>query len=477
MANSLKGKALHGTLWGAVERFSVQGVQFVVMIVMAKLLTPADYGLVGMLTVFITVSQSLVDSGFSQALIRKRDRTEIDNNTVFYFNIVVGLILYLVLYSCAPLIADFYNEPTLVPLTRVICFSVFINSFVVVQRALFSIKIDFKSQAKASLLAAVLSGVVGIFLAYDGAGVWAIVWQTLASFGLNAIFLWWMSSWRPKLMYSWVSFRELFGFGSKLALSGLLETIYNNLYQIVIGKVYSAGDLGAYTRAKHFAEFPSLNIMAILHRVTYPVLCTINDDDARLALTYRRLLRFSTFVIFPIMTCLAAIASPMVTIILNPQWAFAAVLLSILCFQMMWYPVHVINLNLLQVKGRSDLFLKLEVWKKIVSIVILVITIPMGLIAMCVGSVFASIIALVINTHYTGKLIKVGFLSQMRDILPTLLNSLFCGGIAWIITIYIPNPYASLPLALLCAVVIYFVVAKLYKAEEIKELNNLIKRK
>ena len=367
MSNSLKQKTVTGIIWSTLERFSVQGIQFLVMIIMARMLTPDDYGLVGMLAVFIAVSQSLIDSGFSQALIRKQDRTETDNSTVFYFNIVVGFLLYGILFVAAPLIADFYNEPQLTAITRVIGLSVLFNSFVVVQRALLTIKIDFKTQAKAATAAAVISGIVGIWMAYSGYGVWAIVAQQLINLGINALALWILTSWRPRCTYSWQSFHQLFGFGSKLLASGLIDTIYQNIYLIIIGKLFSASDLGYYTRAHQFTDFPSSNLTGIIQRVTYPVLCSIQNEDERLANVYRRFLRISAFVIFPLMMGLAAVAKPLILILLKEQWLFTASLLSIICFQMMWYPVHAINLNLLKVKGRSDLFLKLEIYKKIIG--------------------------------------------------------------------------------------------------------------
>lgn len=477
MAESLKQKTVRGTLWSAVERLATQAVQFVVMIVMARMLTPDDYGLVGMLAVFIAVAQSLVDSGFTQALIRKRNRTDTDCCTVFYFNIAAGVVLYLVLFASAPLIARFYNEPALVPLTRVICLSVIVNSLALVQRALLSVRIDFKPLAKASLIAACLSGVLGIWLAWSGAGVWAIVWQTLANLALNAALLWWFTAWRPRLLYSWASFRELFGFGSKLAGAGVIDTVYRNMYQLVIGKVFSAADLGYYTRAQQFADLPSSNITGIVQRVTYPVLCSVSDDETRMADGYRRLLRFSAFVVFPLMMLLAAVARPLVDVLLSPRWAFAATLLSILCFQMMWYPIHAINLNLLNVVGRSDLFLKLEIWKKLVGVSLLAATLPFGLVPLCWGSVGASLIALVINTHYTGRFIHVGFMQQIRDFMPALLNSLFSGAVAWLVASTVPGKYAALVAAAVAGAVCYLLIAWLYGADETKELAKIVKRK
>lgn len=478
MSNSLKQKTVKGVIWSTLERFSVQGIQFVVMIIMARMLTPNDYGLVGMLAVFLAVSQSLVDSGFSQALIRKQDRTETDNSTVFYFNIVVGLILYGLLFAGAPLIADFYHEPQLINITRVIGLSVVFNSFVVVQRALLTIKIDFKTQAKAALTAAIISGILGIWMAANGYGVWSIVVQQLSNLGINTILLWFLSHWRPSLIYSCKSFHELFGFGSKLLVSGLIDTLYRNIYLIVIGKVFSASDLGYYTRAHQFSEFPSSNLTSIVQRVTYPVLCSIQNEDKRLADVYRRFLRISVFIIFPMMMGLAAVAEPLVLLLLKEQWRFAATLLSIICFQMMWYPVHAINLNLLQVKGRSDLFLKLEIYKKVFGVCILCITIPMGLIAMCVGGFFSSMIALVINTYYTEKLIGVGYFRQMCDLMPTFLLSVSMGAVVYCtINMLTIHPIAQLGIGILVGILYYILLALLFRFMELKELLQLLKKK
>ncbi len=475
MRESLRHKTLKGTLWSGVERFSVQGVSFVVMIIMARILTPEDYGLVGELMIFIAISQSLVDSGFSQALIRKQDRSEIDNSTVFYFNVVIGIILYLILFISAPLIAEFYNEPILTPLMRVISLSVLINSFVVVQRALLTVKIDFKTQAKASLTAALLSGTVGIILAHIGYGVWSIVWCQIVNLTVNVTLLWVLSHWRPSFLYSWRSFKELFGFGSKLAFAGILNTIYNNVYLIIIGKIFRASDLGYYTRAHQFADFPSSNLTGIIQRVTYPVLCTIQDDDDRLRSVYRRFLRLSAFTVFPLMVGLAAVAHPLVILLLKEQWSFTAKLLQVICFSMMWFPIHSINLNLLQVKGRSDLFLKLEIYKKFVGIAIICITVPMGLIAMCIGSIFSSIICLIINTHYTGKLIKVGFLRQMKDLTPTLLYSFSMGLLVYVVIQNIHDLLLQLLVGVTIGIIYYIGITWLTKSQDFRELIALIR--
>lgn len=464
-------------LWSSIERFSVQGVQFFVMIVMARLLTPHDYGLIGMLAIFIAVAQSLIDSGFSQALIRKQDRTETDNNTVFYFNIIVSALLYLILYISAPLVADFYNTPQLCPVMRVVCFSIIFNSLAVVQRALLTIRIDFKTQAKAALMAVVTSGVVGITMAYHGFGVWSLVTQQLLYLCMNTSLLWLLSKWRPRLLYSWQSFHELFAFGSKLLASGLLDTIYRNIYPIAIGKLFSASNLGHYTRAQHFSEFPSSNITGILQRVTYPVLCEIQNDDTRLAGFYRKFLKLSAFIVFPLMTVLSAVAQPLVNKMLGPQWEFCGLLLQIICFSMMWHPIHAINLNLLQVKGRPDLSLRIEIIKKALGVSVLCITAPYGLIVMCYGQIFNSLVALTINTYYTGKLIHVGFFRQMRDLLPTI--ALCLAMFALILTV---NHFMSSDIMKLCTGItigmsFYISSSRIFKFSELTEILSLLRRK
>ena len=473
---TLRTKAIRGIFWSSAERFSVKGIQFLVMILIARVLSPKEYGLVGMLTVFIAVSDSLINSGFSQALIRKQNRTETDQCTVFYFNIVVSILLYALLFVIAPWIASFYKEPQLLDLTRVLCVIVIIHSFGVVQRAMLTANIDFKTQTKASAVAAMISGGVGVFMAYTGFGVWTLVWQQLLNAGLNTFLLWYFSTWRPRLIYSWNSFRELFSFGSKLMLSGLLDTIYNNLFQLIIGKVYSANSLGYYSRAYHFAEFPSSNITNILQRVTYPVLCNIQDDDQKLAENYRKILKLSAFIMFPMMVGLAAIAYPFIDVILGVKWHFAGALLVPVCFSMMWYPIHAINLNLLQVKGRSDLFLKLEIIKKIMGLTVLAVTVPLGLLAMCYGVIVSSLIALVINTYYTGKLINVGFFLQMKDLSPTILVCfvMFCS--TWLFVSQVNNSLIGLVVGAFMGATIYFFLTYCFHFSEMRELVRIIRK-
>lgn len=473
---SLKQKTTKGLLWSSVERFSNQGVQFVFSIILARLLSPSDFGIIAMITIFFAIAQSFVDSGFSNALVRKTDRREEDFSTCFYFNIGVGIIAYIVLFLIAPLVANFYNQPILSPIIRITGLGVILNSLCVVQQALFTIKIDFKSQAKITLSATVISGIVGIILAYQGYGIWALVWQGVASSIVRMGLLWFMSKWRPTTGFSKSSFNYLFGYGSKLLASGLLDTIYNNIYPIVIGKFYTPAQLGNYSRALSFAQLPSSNITSILQRVTFPVLSTIQDDMPRLQANYRRLLKLSAFIVFPLMTGLAAVAFPMIRIILTPKWEGCSLYLQIICFALMWYPVHAINLNLLQVKGRSDLFLRLEIIKKIVGVCIMCITIPLGITAMCIGMVVSSLISLFINTYYTGKLINIGYLKQMKDVLPILIVSLIMGIVVYITILFFTSDFTKLIIGIPLGMFIYIVGTYLLAHEELSELVKIIKK-
>lgn len=476
MPESLTHKTLKGTFWSFAERFTAQGIHFLVMIVIARLLSPKEFGLIGMLAIFIAVAQSLIDSGFSQALIRKQKRIEIDKDTVFFFNIAVSIILYAIIYLLSPWVASFYGEPQLTNIMRVICLVIIIDSFGVVQRANYIIGIDFKTQTKATLIASIISGAIGIYLAFQGYGVWALVYQQLVNSLATVIVLWAFSKWYPHMRYSWNSFKELFGFGSKLMLSGLLDTLYRNLYQLVIGKAFSAESLGYYANAHKFSDFPSSNLTTVLQRVTYPVLCSIQDEDERLALAYRKFLRLSAFIIFPLMCCLAAVSFPLIDLILGEKWHYAAVLLIPICFQMMWYPIHSINLNLLQVKGRSDLFLRLEIIKKIIGVAILFGSLPFGLLAMCYSGIFSSLICLGINTYYTGKLIDVGFFKQAKDISGTLILSLTLFCVVWGITTLLPDNITKLAVSIFVGCVFFMAASVMLRMKELTYIKELIKR-
>lgn len=472
MSDSLKHQAVKGVMWSAVERFSVQGIQFILTIIIARLVLPSDYGLIAMLGIFLAIAQVFVDSGFSNALIQKKDRTETDFSTVFYFNIFISIIIYFLLYISAPYISTFYKEPELSSVTRWIGLNIIISSFSIVQRAKLTINVDFKRQAKASLVAVLVSGAIGIFLAYKGWGVWALVAQTLSNSLLNTLLLWIFAKWIPKWVFSRESFHTLFSFGSKLLLSGLLHTIYINLYSLVIGRRYSSMDVGFYNRAYQFANFPSINIVGIINRVIFPIQCEMQDDNERLKTSFIKYLRMSCFIIFPLMIIMAVLSKPFILLLLTEKWLPAAELLSILCFAYMWYPVMVVNNQILNVKGRSDYFLYAEIIKKIVAITILLITLPFGVRTLCWGIVVYNFFDMAIIIYYTKKVIYIGYLEQVRNIIPLFLLSVLMGGITYL-SLYLSegNLFRELITGSVVGLLIYVFASLLFK---VRELNQII---
>lgn len=423
----IKEQSISGFKWSAIERFANQGINFGISIILARLLSPTDFGIVGMLAIFMAISQSIIDSGFSNALIRKKNATEVDFSTVFYFNIIVGIICYCILFIISPWVANFFHIPSLKNILRVMAINVFINSLIVVQTAKLTINIDFKTQSKASLSATVISGIIGVACAYKGYGVWALVTQSIVQVFLNATILWIITKWIPCWTYSWKSFHELFTYGSKLLISGLIHQIYVQMTTLAIGKFYSARDLGYYTRGNQFASLPSSNLTNILQRVTFPILAKLQDDDNKLIEVYRKYIKLTSLIIIFLMILLSFIAKPLILLILTEKWTESIIYLQIFCFALMFDHITMINLNLLQVKGRSDLYLKLEIIKKTISIAILFISIPFGVTAICISRIIYSQIALFINTYYTGKLFGLTYFTQVKDFIPyTIIALISC---------------------------------------------------
>ncbi len=428
MAESLREKSVRGVAWSAIERVALLGIQFVIQVVLARLLTPEDYGIVGILAVFLAVSQTFIDSGFTNALIQNQQRTEKDFATAFFFNGAISVFCYGILFFGAPFIADFYEMPQLLPVTRVIGFSLIFSALSAVHRTLLTIKVDFKTQAKATLSAVILSGVIGIILAYCGFGVWALVVQTLVNTGVTTLFFWLLVRWFPQHFFSPASFKPMFSFGSKLLAASLLHTVYMNLYPLVVGKFFSATALGYFSRAQQFASLPATTGSGILGRVTFPLLATVQDDNERLSTVYRKYLRVSTGAIAPVMLGLCALTEPLVLILIGEKWLPIAPLMQVLCLAWMVDPIALVNLNLLNVKGRTDLVLRLEVVKKITATAILFASLPFGLIGLCWGKAIYAQIALIMNTHYTGKFLGMSYWAQMKEVLPIYLLSTAMAG-------------------------------------------------
>ena len=475
---SLKEKTISGLTWSFIDNFSRQGITFVVGIILARLLSPREFGLIGMTAIFIAISQSFIDSGFTQALIRKKDCTQTDYSTVFYFNILVGIIFYLILFFSSGAISRFFNEPQLKTIIQVLGTGLIINAFTIIQRARLTKRIDFKLQTKVSVIAVICSGIIGIVMAYMGYGVWSLVTRTLLGFALTSLLLWIWNRWKPSLKFSMDSFREMFSFGSKLLASGLIDTAYRNIYLLVIGKYFSASDLGFYTRADHFKKLPSQNITGVIQRVSYPVLSTIQDDIPRLKRAYRKLIKSTMFITFIAMLGLAAVAEPLIVTLIGEQWMPSVVYLQLLCFAGMLHPLHAINLNMLNVQGRSDLFLKLEIIKKIMAVPVIIVGILYGIKIMILGMVLNSLIAYFLNSYYSGRHIGYSTINQIKDILPSFILAAVVGGLVFMIGKILQTPvYLILVIQLTIGALLAIGLPEMLKMESYLYLKQIVVEK
>ncbi len=475
--SSLLQKTTAGFFWSVIERFAAQGISFLLGIILARLLLPEDFGTIGVLTVFFSLSQCFIDSGLSQALIQKQGRTAVDYSTAFYFNLVMSVLFYLILFVSAPYIALFYDQPVLVELTRVVGLVVIISSLAIIPRTILTIDIDFKKQAKVSVVAALISGAVGVYCAYTGFGVWSLVYQSLVGAVIKSVLLLVITKWYPQGVFSKKSFVELFSYGSKLLGASLINDIYSNVYTVVVGKVFSLESLGYFTRAKTLSDFPSKNLTGILQRVSFPVLSSIQNDEERLRISYRRFLKMTAFMVFPLMIGLAVLARPLVLVLLTDKWLPSVFFLQVLSVSSMLYPIHAINLNIFYVIGRTDLVLKLEFPKKIVGIIILIVTVQISLNALVVGMLVFSVFALFVNTWNSKKIIGYSSIEQLKDLLPILLLSI---GMAFVMAYgmsFFEQSWALLLVGGALGVLVYMLGAMLFRFDEINEIKNILNKK
>jgi len=417
----LKQKTISGLTWSFTESLVGQGTSFIVGIILARILSPKEFGLIGMLTIFVAISQSFANGGFSQALVRKQDCTSKDYSTVFYYNVFIGLLFYVILYASSRSISDFFQEPILVDIIRVSGLVLVINSFSIIQSTILTKNIDFKLQTKISFISSLISGLLSIYLALTGFGVWSLVALSLAKSIVNTFLLWLMQEWRPIWCFSKESFKVLFSFGHKLLISGLIDTIFSNFYYLIIGKFHSSVELGYYTKADQIRSLPSANLQGIIGRVSFPVLSSIQHDLPRLKEAYQKMIRSSMLFTFVLMLGLMAIAKPLVVVLIGDKWEPSVIYLQLLCLVGMFYPLHALNLNILQVLGRSDLFLRLEIIKKLLVIPVLFVGIVFGIKSMIAGMLINTIIAFYLNSFWSGRLIGYSFKSQVIDILPSFL--------------------------------------------------------
>lgn len=469
-------KATKGVAWSAVERISTLGIQFALNIIIARILSPTDYGLIGMLAIFLSISQCLIESGFASALIQSKEKNENDYGTVFIFNLVISVILYGILFISAPYISNFYNQKVLTSVLRVIGLNLIINAFSIVQRTIFTIKVDFKTQSYVSIPSAIFSGAVGVFMAYTGFGVWALVAQTLMGGLISSVLIWAFSKERFKIVFDFRSFKRLGGFGVKLMFSSLLHTAYNNLYGLFIGKKYTAEELGYYSRSDQLAVFPGNTLTDIISRVSFPMLCQAQNDKDELSRVYTNFVKSSCFIIFPLMIGLSVLSKPLIIVLLTEKWLPAAILMSILALDGLWAPITRINLNLLQAVGRSDLFLRLEIVKKSISFGILLITLPFGVFWICIGRFVYSIIALLINMYYTVSIVDKSYLEQIKDWMPILFVALIMGACIVFVNNFIVSPIMQLIVGAIVGVGIYYLFSTLFKLESKEKFLAMAKR-
>lgn len=472
---SIKQQTITGISWSILDNAYTQIVTFVVGIILARLLEPREFGLIGMIMIFIAVAQSFVDSGFSQALIRKKNCTEKDYNTVFYFNIFIAVLFYFILFFSAGLISSFFNQVELINIIKVMGLGVVLNGFGIVQGAQLTKEIDIKTQTKISAIANTISGILSIYLAYTGLGVWSLVWRGISINLLRVILLWIWHKWRPQFIFSLQSFKELFGFGSKLLASGLLNTVFENLYYLVIGKFFSPQQLGYYTRALTFANLPSSNVNGVIQRVSYPVLAKLQDDPQAVKNGFKKLIKNTMFITFTLMMILAAVAKPLILTLIGVKWSQSIIYLQLLCFSLMLYPLHSLNLNLLNVKGRSDLFLKLEIIKKILVIPVILIGIFLGIMPMLIGMIIHSFICYFLNSQYAGLLINYSVKEQLNDITAGFLIAISVGIIIFIPTLFINIlPIVMLSAQLSLGIILVLSISEFLKIEPYLDIKAII---
>ena len=471
MSGTIKEQTLSGVKWNALGQFSAYAIQFVLGVVIARLLDPADYGVIGMLAIFMAIAQWFVNSGFGNALIRKSDRTEVDCSTAFYFNVAVAILLYGVLFVSAPAIAAFYNTPLLTAVVRVYSLTLIIGSLGIVPRALRSVAVDFKTQAYASVISVIVSGLVGLYLAFSGYGVWALVWQSIIGSCVSVAVIWVLARWRPLWAYSWESFRSMFSYGSRLLASGLLHTVYTHASSILIGKFYTPAELGNYDRGNSIAALPSLRLSTVFNSVTFPILSKVQDDDERLKNVYHKYVAMTSLVIFFVMTLLAVVARPLVLLLLTEKWLGAVPFLQVFCFAFMFDSICRLNNNMMYVKGWSGMFLKLEIIKKAVVTPFFLLAIPYGPLVICYVAVLHTVVDITCSTYCLKRFLGIELRQYARVAKYFFLSLLACASAA-VVCALIASPWVSLPVGALSAGRLYW--ALLHRDENMKECLSVL---
>lgn len=477
---SLKKTALTGVFWSTIQQFSTQGIAFIVSVILARLLSPAEFGLIGMISVLMGIGSILMEGGLGQSLIRTTDPTDEDYTTVFYFNLIGSIIVYMIVYLLSPFIADFYREPLLERIVRWYCFIFIINAFAGVQYTRLSKQMQFKKELTIAIPSLIVSSIVGVSMAYMGYGVWSLVGSALMQSLLGAFQLWFRSDWKPTWNFNKEKFKYHFHYGYKLTLSGLLDTVFANAYIIIIGKLFAPAQVGFFNRADSLKQLPVTNISVVLNKVTFPLFAQIKDDDVRLKEIYKKIMQMVLFFVAPILLILSALAEPLFRFLFTEKWLPAVPYFQILCWNGILYPIHSYNLNILKVKGRSDLFLKLEFVKKAILIVAIAISIHFGIIGLLYSSIITSLLAFFVNTYYTGKFLDYSSMDQTKDLLPIMLLASFVGlavyGFDFFLSNYLDYDILRLLFGGSIGVFIYLAIAFVFKMNSLDELIKIIKK-
>ena len=477
---SLKKQALAGVKWTFIQQFGVQGIGFIVSIILARLLDPKEFGLIAMITIFIGIGGALLNSGLGSSLIRSKKLDEEDYATVFYFNLVISVFIYFTTYISAPYIAQFYKQPILIDLVRWLSLTFIINAFAIIQTTRLTRIMDFKTQTIVAIPSLIIGAIVGVTMAYLNYGVWSLIGFNLVKTLANTIQLWIHSKWKPLWVFSKEKFKHHFNFGYKLTLSGILDIIFNNAYHIIIGKFFPVAQLGFYQRANSLQMYPVGTISAIMSKVTYPLFAQIQDDNIRLKSVYKKILQMNIYILAPLLIVAGVLAEPLFRFLLTEKWLPAVPYFQILVITGVLYPIHAFNLNILNVKGRSDLFLKLEIIKKVMIVIVISISIKYGIIGLLYGRIVTSIIAFFINTHYSGKFISYSAWEQVKDIAPIFTLSIFTGATVFLFDYYTKSilqyDFLRLTLSSILAALIYLYLSYSFKLNSLTEIINIIKK-
>ncbi|MEO9023059.1 MAG: lipopolysaccharide biosynthesis protein [Ginsengibacter sp.] len=476
---SLRKTAVSGMMWTFGQQFGTQAIGFVVSIVLARILLPEEFGLIGMISVFIGIGTSLVNSGLTQSLIRTIEPDQEDYSTVFFFNLAGSIVIYWVLFLFAPLIAVFFSQPILTEIIRIYCLTFIISAFSEVQLTRLTKEMNFKLQMTIAIPSLIGSGLLGMFLAYKGYGVWSLVWMGIVQSFLNTLQLWIRTGWVPTFVFNMTKFRYHLKFGYKLTLSGLLDTVFTNIYQIIIGRLFLPAQVGFYTRADSLKQLPVSNISVALNKISYPLFASIQNDNVRLKKGYKQIMQMVVFLVAPVLVILGVLAEPLFRFLFTEKWLPAVPYFQILCVTGILYPLHSYNLNILNVKGRSDLFLKLEVVKKILIAIVILISVRFGILGLIWGQVIISVFAFFINTHFSGKFLNYNTWEQIKDIFPLIFLAFIAGAIVWSLDLEIQKSRDILRLLIGGAVGLlsYLGICAMLKVESLYELKRIILRK